>query len=115
MIFSARDLFGLLDAYCKTGDIGKAVGKGALSAIASVGPLEGATVGSAIGGVPGACIGAGVGLIVQGIKFVEPKFFDDPVQGTKNIMNKIGRGIQGAANTVSSVFSDLGKALGFAS
>ena len=49
----ARDLFGLLDAYCKTGDIGKAVGKGALSAIASVGPLEGATIGSAIGGVPG--------------------------------------------------------------
>ena len=101
--------------YCETGDIGKAVGKGALSAIASVGPLEGATIGSAIGGVPGACIGAGVGLIVQGIKFVEPKFFDDPVQGTKNIMNKIGRGIQGAANTVSSVFSGLGKALGFAS
>jgi hypothetical protein len=115
VIFSARDLFGLLDAYCKIGDIGKAVGKGALSAIASVGPLEGATIGSAIGGVPGACIGAGAGLIVQGIKFVKPKFFDDPVQGTKNIMSKIGRGIQGATNTVSSVFGGIGKALGFTS
>ena len=92
-----------------------AVGKGALSAIASVGPLEGATIGSAIGGVPGACIGAGAGLIVQSIKFVEPKFFDDPVQGTKNIMSKIGRGIQGATNTVSSVFGGIGKALGFTS
>ena len=101
--------------YCKTGDIGKAVGKGALSAIASVGPLEGSTIGSAIGGVPGACIGAGAGLIVQSIKFVEPKFFDDPVQGTKNIMSKIGRGIQGATNTVSSVFGGIGKAQGFTS
>lgn len=58
-------------------------GKGALSAIASVGPLEGATIGGAIGGVPGAFIGAGVGAVIQGIKAWKPKFFDDPVKGTK--------------------------------
>ncbi|MGT2883740.1 hypothetical protein ACVRZS_02125 [Streptococcus ferus] len=35
--------------YQKTGDVGKAVGKGALSAVASVGPLEGATLGLQLG------------------------------------------------------------------
>ena len=40
-----------------------------------------------IGGVPGATVGVAIGFFagaaIQGIKLIEPKFFDDPVQGTK--------------------------------
>jgi hypothetical protein len=109
-----------VDEFSKTRDIGKAAGKGALSAIASVGPLEGATIGAAIGSaVPilgttaGAVIGGVVGAAIQGIKWFEPKFFDDPVQGTKNIVNKVGNGIKGVANAVSNGIGGIGKALGF--
>ena len=64
-----------VDEYSKTKDIGKAAGKGALSAIASVGPLEGATIGGAIGGGPvGMAVGFFVGAAIQGIKWLEPKF-----------------------------------------
>ncbi|MGT2930051.1 hypothetical protein ACVR1G_07470 [Streptococcus dentasini] len=99
--------------YQKTGDVGKAVGKGALSAVSSVGPLEGATLGAAVGGVPGAVIGAGIGAAIQGIKMIEPKFFDNPVKGTKDIANKAGKAISGAANAVSKGIGGIGKALGF--
>ena len=103
-----------VDEYSKTKDIGKAAGKGALSAIASVGPLEGATIGGAIGGGPvGMAVGFFVGAAIQGIKLLEPKFFDDPVQGTKNIINKVGKGIEGFANDVSKGIGGIGKALGF--
>ena len=102
-----------VDEYSKTKDIGKAAGKGALSAIASVGPLEGATIGGAIAGPPGALLGAGVGAVIQGLKWFEPKFFDDPVQGTKNIINKVGKGIEGFAGAVSNGIGGIGKALGF--
>lgn len=53
---------GGVEEYSKSKDIGKAVGKGALSAVSSVGPLEGATIGAAVGGVPGAVIGASAGI-----------------------------------------------------
>lgn len=103
-----------VDEYSKTKDIGKAAGKGVLSAIASVGPLEGATIGGAIGGGPvGMAVGFFVGAAIQGIKLLEPKFFDDPVQGTKNIINNVGKGIEGFANEVSKGIGGIGKALGF--
>ena len=102
-----------VDEFSKTRDVGKAVGKGALSAVASVGPLEGATIGGAIAGPPGAFLGAGVGAVIQGIKFLEPKYFDDPVQGTKNIINNVGKGIEGFAGAVSKGIGGIGKALGF--
>ena len=93
---------------------------GALDAVASVGPLEGATIGGAIGSaVPifgttaGAVIGGVVGAAIQGIKWLEPKFFDDPVKGTKNIVNKVGNGIKGVADAVSNGIGGIGKALGF--
>ena len=44
---------------------------------------------------------------------LEPKFFDDPVQGTKNIINNVGKGIEGFANEVSKGIGGIGKALGF--
>lgn len=102
------------EEYRKTGNLGKAAGKGALSAIASVGPLEGATIGGAIGGGP---VGAGIGFLagaaIQGIKFIEPKFFDDPVKGTKNIAKKVGNGIKAFGDSVSKGLGGIGKALGF--
>ncbi|WP_050483017.1 glycine zipper family protein [Streptococcus equinus] len=71
--------------------VGKAVKHGALDAVSSIGPLEGATLGAAVGGVPGAVIGAGVGAAIQGVKWIEPNFFDDPVKGTKDIVKKLER------------------------
>lgn len=104
------------EEYRKTGDLGKAAGKGALSAVASVGPLEGATIGATIGSVipgvgttAGAVAGGVIGGAIQGFKWIEPKFFDDPVQGTKNIAKKVGNGIK----AFSKGLGGIGKALGF--
>lgn len=111
-----------VDEYSKTKDIGKAAGKGALSAIASVGPLEGATIGASIASVipiPGASqivgagIGALVGLGIQGIKAWKPKFFDDPVKGTKEIIDDVGKGIKGTVKNISNFIGGIGKTLGF--
>ena len=44
---------------------------------------------------------------------MEPKFFDVPVKGTKNIAHKAGNAISGAANAVSKGIGGIGKALGF--
>lgn len=104
---------GGVEEYSKSKDIGKAVGKGALSAVSSVGPLEGATIGAAVGGVPGAVIGASAGIIIQGIKAWKPNFFDDPVKGTKEMVKDVGNGIKGAADAVSNAIGGVGKALGF--
>ena len=101
-----------VDEFSKTRDVGKAVGKGALSAIASVGPLEGATIGGAIGGLPGAAVGAVVGGVIQGIKAWKPKFFDDPVEGTKEIIDDVGNGIKGTVQNISNFMGGVGKALG---
>ena len=110
-----------VDEYSKTKDIGKAAGKGALSAIASVGPLEGATIGASIASVipipgvsqiVGAGIGALVGLGIQGIKAWKPKFFDDPVKGTEEIIDDVGKGIKGTIKNISNVIGGFGKVLG---
>ena len=74
---------GGIEEYSKTKDVGKAVKHGALDAVSSIGPLEGATLGAAVGSVipiPGfsQAVGAGVGFAVgagiQGIKMIEPDF-----------------------------------------
>ncbi|NLQ79273.1 hypothetical protein D3841_10425 [Streptococcus mutans] len=106
-------LSGGINEFSKSKNIGKAVGKGALSAVSSVGPLEGATIGAAVGGVPGAFIGVGAGLIIQGIKAWKPKFFDDPIKGTQEMVSDVGNGIKGAVNAVSNAIGGVGKALGF--
>ena len=111
-----------VDEYRKTGNVGKAVGKGALSAVSSVGPLEGATIGAAVASViplpvasqvVGAGVGFAIGLGIQGIKAWKPRFFDDPVKGTKDMVSDIGKGIKGAANEISHTLGGVGKALGF--
>lgn len=102
-----------VDEYSKTKDIGKAAGKAALSAIASVGPLEGATIGGAIFGPAGAGVGFLVGAAIQGIKAWKPKFFDDPVEGTKEMIDDVGKGIKGTVKNISNVIGGFGKALGF--
>nr|WP_238788632.1 hypothetical protein [Streptococcus mutans] len=109
-----------ISEFSKSKNIGKAVGKGALSTVSSVGPLEGATIGAAVGStVPiigttaGAVIGGFAGGVIQVTKWIEPDFFDDPVKGTKNIIGKVGKGMSRAANAVSHAFGGVGKALGF--
>ena len=102
-----------VDEFSKTRDVGKAVGKGTLSAIASVGPLEGATIGGAIFGPAGAGVGFFVGAAIQGIKAWKPKFFDDPVKGTKEMIDDVGNGIKGTVKNISNVIGGFGKALGF--
>ena len=102
-----------VDEFSKSKDLGKAAGKGALSAVSSVGPFEGATIGAAFGGVPGALLGAGAGFLIQGLKAWKPKFFDDPVKGTKEIINDVGKGIKGTVKNISNVIGGFGKALGF--
>ena len=106
-------LSGGINEFSKSKNIGKAVGKGALSTVSSVGPLEGATIGAAVGGPVGAGVGFVAGSFIQGVKLMEPKFFDDPVKGTKNIAHKAGNAISGAANAVSKGIGGIGKALGF--
>ncbi|MFI3124375.1 LXG domain-containing protein [Streptococcus suis] len=104
---------GGIEEYTESKDVGKAIGQGFWDAVASVGPLEGATIGAAFGGPVGAGVGLFAGAVIQGIKWAEPKFFDDPVKGTKNIFNKAGKAIKGATNAVSDAIGGFGKALGF--
>ncbi|SDQ02831.1 LXG domain of WXG superfamily protein [Streptococcus equinus] len=98
---------GGIEEYSKTKDVGKAVKHGALDAVSSIGPLEGATLGAAVGGVPGAVIGAGVGAAIQGVKWIEPNFFDDPVKGTKDIIKKVGKGVSEATKATTHVFKKI--------
>ncbi|HEL2151484.1 TPA: hypothetical protein TZC45_002217 [Streptococcus suis] len=111
---------GGIEEYSESKDVGKAIGQGFWAAVASVGPLEGATIGATIGSaVPvvgttaGAVVGGIVGGAIQITKWIEPDFFDDPVKGTKNIFNKAGKAIKGATNAVSDAIGGFGKALGF--
>lgn len=90
-----------IDEYSKTKDIGKAVKKGALSAVASVGPLE------------GAIIGGGIGFAIQGVKALDPKFFDHPVKSSQKIADNIGKSVNGVKNSVSKYIGGFGKVIGF--
>ena len=102
-----------VDEYSKTKDIGKAAGKAALSAIASVGPLEGATIGGAIAGPPGAIAGLLVGGGIQVIKAMNPKFFDNPLEETGKIIDGAGQALKNFGGTISQGIGGIGKALGF--
>ncbi|HEL2651265.1 TPA: hypothetical protein T0G97_001440 [Streptococcus suis] len=104
---------GGIEEYSESTDVGKAIGQGFWDAVASVGPLEGATIGAAFGGVPGAFIGASAGIIIQGIKAWKPDFFDDPVKGTKEMVKDVGNGIKGVVDAVSNAIGGVGKVLGF--
>lgn len=101
------------EEYRKTGNLGKAAGKGALSAVASVGPLEGATIGATFGGVPGAFIGGFIGGGIQVIKAIDPKFFDNPVKETKKMIDGAGKALKNFGGAISKGIGGIGKALGF--
>ncbi|MBZ2138361.1 hypothetical protein K1I77_08480 [Streptococcus gordonii] len=75
--------------------------------MASVIPVLGASQ------IVGAGIGALVGLRIQGIKAWKPKFFDDPVKGTKEMIDDVGKGIKGTVKNISNVIGGIGKAFGF--
>lgn len=109
---------GGIEEYSKTKDVGKAVKHGALDAVSSIGPLEGATLGAAVGSVipgigtaVGAAVGATIGGAIQVTKWIEPDFFDNPVEGTKNVINKIKTGTEITGKEIGKVFGKVGKVL----
>ena len=52
------------------------------------------------------------GGLIQGIKFIEPKFLTIQSRD-KNIINNVGKGIKGFAGSISKGIGGIGKALGF--
>ncbi|WP_268734160.1 hypothetical protein [Streptococcus gallolyticus] len=107
---------GGVKEYAKTGDVGKGVIAGTFSAVKSVGPLEGATIGAAVGGgFPGAVIGAGVGLgiyildktgVLDTAEDLTMKFYDK----SKEV---VGKAVKSVGEAISTTFGGIGKALGF--
>ncbi|PNY19770.1 hypothetical protein [Streptococcus parauberis] len=53
-------------------DVGKSAAGGAIDAIASVGPLDGALMGASVGGAPGAVAGFLIGATIQTVQFIDP-------------------------------------------
>ncbi|MCK1236212.1 hypothetical protein MX003_00450 [Streptococcus uberis] len=53
-------------------DVGKSAAAGAIDAIASVGPLDGALMGASVGGAPGAVAGFLIGATIQTVQFIDP-------------------------------------------
>ncbi len=107
---------GGVKEFAKTGDVGKGVIAGTFSAVKSVGPLEGATIGAAVGGgFPGAVIGAGVGLgiyildktgVLDTAEDLTMKFYDK----SKEV---VGKAVKSVGEAISTTFGGIGKALGF--
>ncbi|MGX7243912.1 hypothetical protein ACWOC1_03560 [Enterococcus quebecensis] len=111
-----------VEAYGKTGSIGKGAIGGAIDTLKSVGPLEGMTIGAAAGGPLGAAIGGALGGINVAAQFINPHLYDDMKDGAYKLYDKgaetvknIGKGISQGVDTVKNVFKDVGntgKALG---
>ncbi|MCK1203100.1 hypothetical protein MXZ84_11100, partial [Streptococcus uberis] len=73
--------------------------------VASVGPLEGATLGAAVGGV---------GLAIQGVKAIDPKFFlIIQLKSSQKIADNIGKSVNEVKNSVSKYIGGFGKVIGF--
>ena len=130
-----------VNEYGKTGSVGKAVIGGTIDAVASIGPLEGATIGASIGGaigtaipvpilgtISGAAAGAVVGVAVGGVislaKWVNPDIASDAKEfaytvydNTTEKIKKVGRVVASSASetvkTVSNYISGIGKAIDF--
>lgn len=103
--------------------LGKAAAVGTIDTIKSIGPLEGATIGSAFGPM-GTIAGFGLGLVNTGVQFVFPQFYsgvkkvtkefiDDPVKTLKNtgkaaVDTAVNIG-KGTINTVKDIANGAGK------
>lgn len=70
-------------------------------------------MGATVGGVPGAIIGGGIGFAIQGVKALDPKFFDHPVKSSQKIADNIGKSLNGVKNSVSKYIGGFGKVIGF--
>ncbi|MBO0440295.1 T7SS effector LXG polymorphic toxin [Candidatus Enterococcus ikei] len=122
-----------VDAYGKTGSIGKGVISGGIDTMKSIGPLEGMTLGATwgtavpgVGNVVGAAVGGAVGLVNVGIQFFWPNAYDNLKDGAynlydkttgkvKDISNNIGKGVSQGVETVKNVYKDVqnaGKSIG---
>lgn len=103
--------------------LGKAAAVGTIDTIKSIGPLEGATIGSAFGPM-GTIAGFGLGLVNTGVQFAFPQFYsgvkkvtkefiDDPVKTLKNtgkaaVDTAVNIG-KGTINTVKDIANGAGK------
>lgn len=109
---------GGVKEFAKTGDVGKGVIAGTFSAVKSVGPLEGATIGSAIP-VVGTFAGAVGGAIVGfGICYLDKKGTLDAAEDlTKKFYDKskkvVGKAVKSVGEAISTTFGGIEKALGF--
>ena len=115
-----------VDAYGKTGSVGKGVIGGAIDTVKSVGPLEGMTIGATlgtavpvVGNVAGAVLGGIAGLVNVGIQFVWPSAYDDIKDGAYKLYDKgvdaVGKSVSQGVETVKSVYKDVqnvGKSIG---
>ena len=130
-----------VNEYGKTGSVGKAVIGGTIDAFASIGPLEGDTIGASIvgaigtaipvpilGTISGAAAGAVVGVAVGGVislaKWVNPDIASDAKEfaytvydNTTEKIKKVGKVVASSASetvkTVSNYISGIGKAIDF--
>lgn len=103
--------------------LGKAAAVGTIDTIKSIGPLEGATIGSAFG-PGGTIVGLTLGAVNTGVQFVFPQFYsgvkkvtkefiDDPVKTLKNtgkaaVDTAVNIG-KGTINTVKDIANGAGK------
>ncbi len=108
--------------FAKTKDIGKGVIAGTFSAVKSVGPLEGATIGATIGSaIPGVGTFAGavggliVGTAIYGLdKFgVLDNMQKNVTQAYDNTKKTIGKAVNVISDVTSVTIGGIGKALGF--
>lgn len=100
----------------KEKSIGKGLIGGTLDMIKSVGPLEGATIGSMIYPGIGTAVGVLAGVIILSVNFVNPRVFpaikqsafaayDHVMHSTQKVRQKLGKSIVRGWETIKSTFA----------
>ena len=95
-----------MQEFSESGHVGKAVAVGALDTIKSIGPLEGATIGSMFGPV-GTAVGFGLGAVNTVVQMVNPHLYSDIKKGTKQfiddaskVTNAVGKATEKAVSNI---------------
>lgn len=113
---------GGVKEYQKSHDVGRTAIKGTFSAIKSVGPLEGATIGASVGGPAGAAVGLFAGgtiwlLDKTGIMNWAERGAMRGYEGVKAAVKtgakEVGKAVKNVSNAVSNTIGGIGKAIGF--
>lgn len=83
---------------------GKAVVGGAISGIASIGPIQGALMGAAVGGPIGAAVGGLIGATIWGAQMLFPNGVSDIKKGAYEAIDSVKEWTgKAAVNTVKSI------------